>query len=177
MVHQLRFARRFPRTAIDSQSVMFQFERQGLLFCSDVDEEALFEVAIEGGASDVLPDKQAGFKVVADASAFGEVRDALEAANIKVDSERSGLSMAPVTVIEVCMRSFRLLLRRPAHALSSHWVLPLRGWPRVGVGRLPLCICREGQHELHRRSIQNAAGCCCFLALPSAAAGSATERP
>jgi len=57
---------------------MFQFERQGLLFCTDVDEEALFEVAIDGGATDVLPDKQAGFKVVADATSFGEVRDALK---------------------------------------------------------------------------------------------------
>jgi transcriptional/translational regulatory protein YebC/TACO1 len=28
----------------ESGSVMFQFERQGLLFCSGVDEEALFEV-------------------------------------------------------------------------------------------------------------------------------------
>jgi hypothetical protein len=34
------------------------------------------------------------------------VRDALAAAGINVDSERSGLSMSPVTVIEVRMRLF-----------------------------------------------------------------------
>jgi hypothetical protein len=71
------------------------------------------QVAIEGGATDVLPDSQlvGGFKVVADAGSFGAVRDALEAAGVAVDSERSGLSMSPVTLIEVSL--LPLPLRRP----------------------------------------------------------------
>ena len=60
----------------------------------------LFDVAIEGGAEDVLP-ISSGFKVVCDTTSFGDVRNALVAGGFEVDEEESGLSMAPNATIPV----------------------------------------------------------------------------
>jgi len=84
----------------ESGSVMFQFTRQGALLVSNCTEEELFDVALEGGAEDVIALPKGGFKVVTEPANFGSVRDALLARQFEVDEENSGLTMAPVTLIE-----------------------------------------------------------------------------
>ena len=62
----------------------------------------LFDIALEAGAEDVVPNKTGGFRVITEASSFGIVRDALMEAGVEVDPEASGLTLTPLTTIEVC---------------------------------------------------------------------------
>jgi len=84
----------------ESGSVMFNFQRQGFLVVKEAEEEALFELALEAGADDVVPDKKGGFRVITESSAFGSVRDALVEGGVEVDPEASGLTLVPLNAIE-----------------------------------------------------------------------------
>jgi YebC/PmpR family DNA-binding regulatory protein len=90
--------------------VAWMFERKGLFMlpAENVDEEMLFEVALEAGADDV---KRAGesFEVTTDVEAFQAVRDAFE--DRKLPSDVSEISRIPANSVELDADSGRKVLK------------------------------------------------------------------
>jgi len=82
-------------------SVMFNFNRRGVVVLDGGEEEAVFEAAMEAGAEDIVPrdDGEKGWNVVCELDDFAGVRDALEAAGFK-ESDSTGLKCIPVVEIE-----------------------------------------------------------------------------
>jgi YebC/PmpR family DNA-binding regulatory protein len=70
-----------------SGSVAYQFEKQGIFAvpAEGVDEEKLMEVALEAGASDVQSEGD-GFVIVSAATDYAQVKDALDAAELNVET-------------------------------------------------------------------------------------------
>ncbi len=96
-------------------SVAWQFQRLGQIVVDAVaddgkttDEEALFESAIEAGASDIANDEDA-FTVTTPLGALDAVESALETAGFPIQSAESAL--VPDTVIEIEGEDARKLLR------------------------------------------------------------------
>ena len=83
-----------------SGAVSWLFERRGVLLvdADGVDEDELTLAAAEGGAEDVERDGSS-FRVVCEPEDLGNVRAALEAAGITIDSAE--LTMVPKTTVEV----------------------------------------------------------------------------
>jgi YebC/PmpR family DNA-binding regulatory protein len=69
-------------------AVGWQFSRRGVIMVAGGDEDTVMMAALEAGADDVSSDGDA-FRVTCDPSAVYDVRDALQAAGIEVDSADS----------------------------------------------------------------------------------------
>jgi transcriptional/translational regulatory protein YebC/TACO1 len=85
----------------ETGSTAFMFTRKGVVVVEKSvapDEERLLELALEGGAED-LRDSESSWDIISDPTAFGRVRDALEAAGVEVFSAE--ISMVPQTTIPV----------------------------------------------------------------------------
>lgn len=78
-------------------SVGWQFSRRGVLVASGAEDEVMM-AALEAGADDVAPEGDQ-WRITCDPSSLYDVRDALEAAGVKVESAES--TMVSSTVIEV----------------------------------------------------------------------------
>ena len=91
-------------------SVAWQFDRKGLVSIEreGVDEDALMEAALEGGAEDVSEDS-GGWQITTDPSDFMAVRGALEAAGITYAS--ADLTMVAKTTVEPDEKEARQILR------------------------------------------------------------------
>ena len=64
-------------------SVAFQFRHCGqIVFAPGTNEERVMDVALEGGAEDVITDEEGAIEVLTDPGAFEAVRQALEAAGL-----------------------------------------------------------------------------------------------
>ena len=81
-----------------SGSVMWLFERRGIVLVEDADEDELLLAAAEGGADDVTRDGST-FQITAAPEALKSVREAVEQAGFTVESAE--LTMVPKTTVEV----------------------------------------------------------------------------
>jgi YebC/PmpR family DNA-binding regulatory protein len=81
-------------------SVGFLFSRQGQIDVEGAEEDKLMEVAIEAGAEDVQNQGEGYFLVVCDAANVQDVRDAIEAAGIKVSGSGARLIASTSTKLE-----------------------------------------------------------------------------
>jgi YebC/PmpR family DNA-binding regulatory protein len=79
-------------------AVGWQFSRRGVVHVTGGDEDAVMIAALEAGADDVAADSD-GFRVTCEPSAVYELRDALEAAGLTVESAES--TMVASATIEV----------------------------------------------------------------------------
>lgn len=88
----------------DSGSVLFNFERRGIIVvdCDEDKEEEIFETAIEAGADDVEPrqDGEDGFVVSTEVSAFMATQRALADAGFAI-SDESALKLVPLATVDV----------------------------------------------------------------------------
>lgn len=91
-------------------SVAWQFERRGIIMidAEDIDEDALMEVALAGGADDIAEDGEQ-WQVSTEPTAFMAVRGALEEAGITYAS--ADLTMVPKTTVEPDEKEARQILR------------------------------------------------------------------
>ena len=81
-------------------SVAYLFEKKGqLFFDADVDEEQLMEVALEGGAEDVMAVPGEGFEVLSAPEDYQALKDALDAAGLK--AFESGITRVPANQVEL----------------------------------------------------------------------------
>jgi YebC/PmpR family DNA-binding regulatory protein len=78
-------------------AVGWQFSRKGVILATGTEDDVMM-AALEAGADDITADGE-GFRVTCDPSTLWEVRDALEAAGVKVESAES--TMVSSTIIEV----------------------------------------------------------------------------
>lgn len=90
--------------------VAFLFERKGLFTvpAANVEEEKLFEAALEAGADDIKREGDT-YEVTCPVESFQEVRDTLEAA--KIPTEVSELARIPATTIDLDADSGRRILK------------------------------------------------------------------
>ena len=70
-------------------AVGWQFSRRGVLLLEGGDEDAVMMAALDAGADDVTADGEGAWQITCDPSIVFEVRDALQAAGLKVDSTES----------------------------------------------------------------------------------------
>jgi len=91
-------------------SVAWQFDRKGVVMVDQdgTDEDRLMEIALESGAEDVAEDGSQ-WQVTVDPTAFMELREALEAADIGYASAE--LTMIPKTTVEPTEKEARQVLR------------------------------------------------------------------
>ena len=91
-------------------SVAWQFDRKGVIVVDGegIDEDALMEAALEGGAEDVSQDGD-GWQVTTDPADFMAVRGALEAAGFGYAS--ADLTMLPKTTVVPDEKEARQILR------------------------------------------------------------------
>ena len=91
-------------------SVAWQFERKGIIMVDSegVDEEALMDAALEGGAEDIAEDGSQ-WQVVTEPVDLSSVRGALEAAGFAAAS--ADITMLPKTTVEAGEKEARQLLR------------------------------------------------------------------
>lgn len=91
-------------------SVAWQFDRRGIILIGvqDIDEEALMDVALAGGADDIAEDGD-HWEVSTEPTAFMAVRGALEEAGIAYASAE--LTMVPKTTVEPDEKEARQILR------------------------------------------------------------------
>ena len=90
-------------------SVGWQFDRKGMIYLEGEHlEEALFDLAIEGGADDVVQNDRETV-VITNAENFHEVQEQLKKSGIKMD--RSVLSWVPKNEIEVGVDDAKKLLK------------------------------------------------------------------
>lgn len=91
-------------------SVAWQFERKGIILVDGegVDEEALMDAALEGGAEDISEDGSQ-WQVVTDPAGLSAVRETLEGAGFAAAS--ADITMLPKTTVEAGEKEARQLLR------------------------------------------------------------------
>ncbi len=85
----------------ETGSTAWMFTRKGVVVVDKraaPDEERLLELALEGGAED-LRDSESSWDIISEPAAFNDVRAALEAAGVGVDSAE--ISMVPQSTIPV----------------------------------------------------------------------------
>ena len=70
-------------------AVGWQFSRRGVLLLQGGDEDSVMMAALDAGADDVTADGEGAWQVTCDPSIAFEVRDALQAAGLKVGSTES----------------------------------------------------------------------------------------
>lgn len=91
----------------DPGSVLFNFQRQGLVMVSAAeDEDKVFEAAMEAGASDIQSTKDEegrleGYKVLMSLEEFGTVSSSLQEQGLAISMESSGLVYIPLVEAEV----------------------------------------------------------------------------
>ncbi|MEX0711382.1 MAG: YebC/PmpR family DNA-binding transcriptional regulator [Pirellulales bacterium] len=94
----------------ESGCVSWMFERKGMFLipASQIDEEALFELALEAGADDV---KRAGenFEVTCEPGSFQQVSEALSARSVQ--PEVSQISRLPTNTVELDVETGRNVLK------------------------------------------------------------------
>jgi YebC/PmpR family DNA-binding regulatory protein len=90
--------------------VAWMFERKGVFIVPGdaVEEDQLFEVALEAGADDVKR-VDASFEVTCDAALFQQVADALSAKNIK--TETAEVQRVPTTTVDLDAETGRKMLK------------------------------------------------------------------
>ena len=69
-------------------AVGWQFTRRGVIIVTGGDEDSVMMAALEAGADDVSRDGD-GFRVTCDPSTVYDVRDALQAAGLEIESAES----------------------------------------------------------------------------------------
>jgi YebC/PmpR family DNA-binding regulatory protein len=94
----------------ESGSVAYRFRPIGVITLprKGVDEEALFNVAIEAGAEDVRTEEEQ-FEVVTQPEDFGAVRQAIEAAGIAIINAEN--TMEPTDTVQLDDKDAQLMLR------------------------------------------------------------------
>ncbi len=81
-------------------SVVFQFQHCGqFLFAPGSDEDRIMEAALEAGAEDILTDDEGLIEVVCEPSAYAQVKQALDQANL--EPEVSGVVMKALNETEL----------------------------------------------------------------------------
>ena len=70
-------------------AVGWQFSRRGVLLLQGTDEDAVMMAALDAGADDVTSDGDGAWQITCDPSTVFDVRDALQAAGLKVASTES----------------------------------------------------------------------------------------
>lgn len=83
----------------ESGSVSWMFERKGQIYVDGggKSEDAMMEIGLECGADDIEADEDGGFMITTDSNAMHEVRDALEAKGVKIESAE--ISMIPKNTV------------------------------------------------------------------------------
>lgn len=82
-------------------SVSYMFTKVGLLsFSSEVDEGAIMEAALEGGADDIITNDDGSVDVVTDPDAFIDVRNALQTAGFESDNAEVTMRAANNTELD-----------------------------------------------------------------------------
>ncbi len=104
----------------EAGSVSWMFERRGILTVSGkkLDEEKLMEVALEGGADDLVPDGEEGYTVYCQPSEISGVREALKAKGYVVGSAE--MSMVPKTSVEISKKEEAAKVLRLVEILEDH---------------------------------------------------------
>src|SRR5699024_3130238 len=91
-------------------SVAYLFTKKGVIsFDVGVDEDSLMEAALEAGADDIVSYDDGAVDVFTTPEAFGEVKDALDAAGFTAQSAE--VSMIPATKVDLDLESAPKLLR------------------------------------------------------------------
>jgi YebC/PmpR family DNA-binding regulatory protein len=99
-------------------AVGWQFSRRGVVLVPDgTDEDSVMSAALDAGADDVEPDGST-WRILTDPSVVYEVKDALEAAGMKVMSAES--TMVSSTTIEVTDPSDARSILRIMDALDDN---------------------------------------------------------
>ncbi|OOF28635.1 YebC/PmpR family DNA-binding transcriptional regulator [Salinivibrio sp. IB872] len=91
-------------------SVSFLFEKKGVItYASGLDEDAVMEAALEGGADDVVTYDDGSMDVYTTPNDFGNVKDALDKAGF--EAERAEVTQVPSTKAELDADTAPKLLR------------------------------------------------------------------
>ncbi len=100
--------------------VGWMFERRGLLALSgkDLDEEKLMEIAIEGGADDLIPDGEEGYTVYCDPSVLSEVKETLKNNGYAV--EEAEVSMVPKNTVPINKKEDAARILRLVEIFEDH---------------------------------------------------------
>lgn len=100
-------------------SVARMFNQRGVftILASAADEDTLTNIALEHGAEDVQAIGDEAFEITCDPAVFGEVRNALDAADIKPES--AAISMVPVTTVALSGDQVDKMIRL-IEALEEH---------------------------------------------------------
>ena len=104
----------------EAGSVGWMFERRGVLSVTgkNLDEEKLMEVAIEGGADDLVQDGEDGYTVYCAPSVLSEVKEALKSKGYAVGGTE--LSMVPKTSVEIAKKEDAARVLRLVEILEDH---------------------------------------------------------
>jgi YebC/PmpR family DNA-binding regulatory protein len=99
-------------------AVAWQFERKGtVVLPKKVTEDELMEVVLDAGADDVIDDGDT-WRVLCEPSALGDVRGALEGANVAFDSAEA--EMQPTTSVKLETADAARSVLRLIDALDDH---------------------------------------------------------
>jgi len=91
-------------------SVSYLFSKQGQLnFAPGVNEEALFDAALESGAEDVMVDEDGSACVITTVDAFSSVKDALQQVNLTPD--HAEITMVASTEVSLDAESSEKLMK------------------------------------------------------------------
>lgn len=103
----------------ESGSVAWMFERKGIISVkgTDLDEEALMNAALDGGAED-LEEMDDGFEIYSDPSSYLAVKEAVENAGYPV--ERAETTMMPNNTVEVSDQETAEKVLRLMDLLEEH---------------------------------------------------------
>lgn len=90
----------------EANSVTFNFNRVGEIAVEGISEDDAFEAAMDSGAQDVAPfdgeeGSPGGYKIITHVADFGSVRDKLEAMQLSILEDLSGLSFQPLALVEL----------------------------------------------------------------------------
>lgn len=94
----------------DPGSVAWMFERKGMIMAGGegVDEDRLYEIALEAGADDIVSESD-GWEIKTPPEAFSDVRSSLESNGIKVFS--ADVTMAPKNTVELDSENAKKVLK------------------------------------------------------------------
>ncbi len=91
-------------------SVAYLFTKVGLIsFPADVDEDAIMEAALEGGAEDIVTNSDGSIDVITEPDNFIDVKEALKAANYKY--ENAEITMRASTSSELDKKGAESMLK------------------------------------------------------------------
>ena len=91
-------------------SVAYLFTQVGQIsFPNDTDEDSIMEVAIEAGAEDIVTNDDGSFDVLTTPESFGDVKDALNEANLS--AEQAEVTMRPATNVAIGIDEAKQMLR------------------------------------------------------------------